>query len=166
MSPEHARAIDEVHRCVGRNVLLYQTIEQVLKMLLPLMRHDDALHCLDGFEDRHSKYSPKTLGPLFQAFHDRNQSDQAQYLNAYVTDLLAQRNRLVHHAGFDLSTVDSCRAVASRLNEEHAKAIPIRDLIRDILLEVLRALCDFTFRGTPEEAQFRKLLSQAEVAIT
>jgi hypothetical protein len=166
MATERAQAVAEVQRRIGRNILLYQATEQILKMLLPLMRHENALHCLDGFENRHAEYSRKTLGQLFRAFRDRSQTDQPLLLEMLLSDLLAKRNDLVHHAGFDLTTVESCRKAAAKLNEEHEQASQMKNLSHEILLEVLQALCDITFRGTPEETEFRKLYEQAKAAQT
>ena len=164
MATDHAQAVAEVQRRIGRNVLLYQATEQALKTLLHLMRHENALHCLDGFVERHAEYSRKTLGQLVQSFRDRNQSDQPELWGTYLADLLSDRNDLIHHAGLNLRTVDSCREGATRLNEEHERAIQMKNMVDDILLDVLQALCDVTFRGTSEEAAMRTLYGQVKAA--
>lgn len=162
IAPNHAQAVAEVQRLIGRNVLLYQATERTLKELLPFMHHEGALHCLDGFDERHKEYKRKTLGQLFQNFLEKNQTDQPVFFERWLLDLLLERNDLIHHANLDLRSVESCKAAASRLNDQHEQVLQVKNLAHDILVDVLKALCDITFRGTSEEAAFRELYDQVK----
>ena len=85
---------------LGRCLYIYQAIEQRLKFLLP--------HLVVPGTESHAKGeglanwrvfldSKETLGPLMQRLKDRVTSEQHHLLDEAWTQLVAQRNEVVHH---------------------------------------------------------------------
>ena len=164
MTSERQQVLNEVHRRVGRNVLLFQLIEQRLKVLLPFIHYKGARHCLDGIEDRFAQSARRTLGQLLGSFNEVVTTN-GDVFSRFLAELSNLRNDLVHQfhssPNVDLSTIDGCRRTAEYLDLQFEHARQFNILVQGIQVDILEALRDFTFKDTSEHENFAKLCEQA-----
>jgi hypothetical protein len=94
LEPERvAKLMQGVAMCIA----IYQRIETHLKLLLPHMPHTHkTLKLQDPLDWRTLLDSKTTLGPLVGAFKKQVESDDAEGFAKYLTDLVDDRNDLVH----------------------------------------------------------------------
>ncbi|HLF10858.1 MAG TPA: hypothetical protein VJA26_06555, partial [Gammaproteobacteria bacterium] len=85
------------HRRVGRNLLLFQAIEQSLRFMLPYVHPDGSASGAEAMRQyqRHN-IERKSLGPLLEQFRG-SVSGTPDLLETGLNGLLAARNELVHH---------------------------------------------------------------------
>ena len=85
---------------LGRCLYIYQSIELMLKFLLPhlVVPGTDTHAKCEGFANwRVFLDSKETLGPLMQRFKDRIVTEQRKQLDATWTQMVTHRNEVVHH---------------------------------------------------------------------
>ncbi len=69
--PHRTPEIDEVFRRIGRNLLLFQHIEHLLKQLMASARLEGTVKSMQAnFEERQAKIHKQTLGQLAGQFVD------------------------------------------------------------------------------------------------
>lgn len=144
---------DEALRRIGRNVVLFQELENVLKFLASMQHPSTPLSTAKTMrEERAESIRIKTLGQvagqvveeLFAAFHAESSapdeitepwigfsfrigSDPDEIAANYKTlkALIAERNDLVHHllSRWNLHDADSCNTLSAELDEQRARII-------------------------------------------
>jgi hypothetical protein len=152
MASEKQPALDEVHRRLGRNILLFQLIELRLKGLLPLIHREGARHCLDRFQERVDAASRQTLGRLLSKFDEVVRCDVDGF-SGYLAQIAAQRNELIHHIhtnpSLNLTTIEGCRTAATYLDKQFEEIRQFNGLVQKLLVGIMELLRDVTFKDTP-----------------
>ena len=151
--------VDEVLRRIGRNLLLFQQIEHLLKHLMARSRVEGTLASMQSnLEERRTRFQKQTLGQLAGQFVDelladageRDAPDSAeepwfsfgftiQTDSAFVEQHTAEmkavvdaRNDLIHHflPRWSPASSESTEAALAYLDEQRAKALPMRDRLQ------------------------------------
>jgi len=151
--------IDEVLRRIGRNLLLFQQIEHLLKHLMGSSRVEGTLASMQGnLEERQARFHKQTLGQLAGQFVDELLADAGerdapedlkdawfsfgftiQTDSAFVEQHTAEmkavvdaRNDLIHHflPRWSPASSESTEAALAYLDEQRAKALPMRDRLQ------------------------------------
>ncbi|WP_462157456.1 OST-HTH/LOTUS domain-containing protein [Pseudoalteromonas sp. GB56] len=145
---EHQDLVNEVLQKVGRNLLLYQQLEQLLKYLVARGELEGKVSELENiFSKKQEVVDKQTLGTLIGLFIDNTSGsepeesatseeveesyfairfslnlDSQEYLSrkASLARLVEQRNILAHHfaANFDGRCPKDCRRKAQELDEQ------------------------------------------------
>jgi hypothetical protein len=161
--PERPPALNEVFRRVGRNLLLLQQIELLLKALLSGSGFAGyASEIRAKAAQRAEEISRKTLGQLAQQYHDellgqgdappsapedprepwfsmriQFKFDQAvvERDRAVLLALVAERNELAHTflSRWDLSSTADLEAANNVLDEQRARALPVLEHVKALL---------------------------------
>lgn len=151
-------ANNEVMRKIGRNMLLFQQIEGLLKYLLANGSISGTMADLKTKrESRVAEIKRKTMGQLVGEFVDSTYSDnkntksQDQLDEVYVSfnfhveceadhyesqkrvlaELVAERNDLIHHflPKYNSESLESCQVINTQLEQQHEKLLPeVRNL--------------------------------------
>jgi len=126
---------------IGRNVVHFQKLEQMLKFLISRsFLQGSAGDLKDNFRKNVSKASQKTMGNLVKEYIERiylgeQKIDETkfsvqfqvkandEYINERKTalnDIVAQRNKLIHQmlASFNQTSIESCRKLSVALDEQ------------------------------------------------
>jgi hypothetical protein len=151
--------VDEVLRRIGRNLLLFQQIEHLLKHLMGSSRVEGTLASMQAnLEERQSRFHKQTLGQLAGQFVDELLADAGeregpedlkeawfsfgftiQTDSAFVEQHTAEmkgvvdaRNDLIHHflPRWSPASNESTEAALAYLDEQRAKALPMRDRLQ------------------------------------
>ena len=142
---------------VGAIVLVSQDAERYLKLALPFVKSHDP--SLGAALKRAEKLKRRTLGELTGKFVDASTSDSLDFAQhmAYLVDA---RNQVAHHfnetygeqisAGAHQDVLGSLRTLLANLKS-------YRSVLEQVVLTVLEALRDVTFRDTPEYSQISEL---------
>jgi len=91
---------EQVFAELGRCLIAYQSIEQILKFLLPHISRDDAeaqAKASANVNWRELLDSKETLGGLMKLLSQRTNSNDPAAFNAMLKTLVAQRNEIIHH---------------------------------------------------------------------
>lgn len=190
-SGEQARTpeIDEVLRRIGRNLLLFQHIEHLLKHLMAASRFEGTAASMQAdLEQRRSKIHKQTLGQLAGQFvddvlADAGERDAPENLeeawfsfgftiqtdSAFVEQHTAEmkavvdaRNDLIHHfvPRWSPASRDSTEAALVYLDEQRAKALPMRDRLEGFVKSLQdAALAHAQYMASPEGARSLELMS-------
>lgn len=159
---EYNRAKDEVFRRIGRNVLLFQQVEVMLKTVLNKWRFEGTLSELKQHVSEDAKNADKrTLGQLIDPlvnFHltpcdpDRIElpatgeiavawgatvalpEEAREAFRRELTNLVAGRNELVHHSlsRFQLDSVAGCRVASEELERQYHRLKPVSGRLRAV----------------------------------
>ncbi|MUJ39422.1 hypothetical protein [Aliivibrio fischeri] len=135
--------ISEVQRKIGRNIILFQQLEGLLKYVLTFREIDGYISELqDIIEVKKASIDKQTMGQLVGQFtENKNQNESIRsaddhkephisfkfwidnedfYLNKKesLSKLVQERNKLVHHLllDLDLKSIDSCELISKRLD--------------------------------------------------
>ncbi|MUK62731.1 hypothetical protein GNP81_16305 [Aliivibrio fischeri] len=135
--------INEVQRQVGRNIILFQQLEGLLKHILTFQEIDGHISELqDIIEFKRASLSKQTMGQLVGQFTENNNQNESIrsdndhkephisfkfwvdneefYLNKNksLSKLVQERNKLVHHLllELDLKSIDSCEHISKGLD--------------------------------------------------
>lgn len=151
--------VDEVLRRIGRNLLLFQQIEHILKHLMSSARFEGTIALAQAnHEERRAKIHKQTLGQLVGQFADdvladAGERDAPENLSeAYVsfrftiqTDsafveqhkaemkaVVDARNDLIHHflPRWAPASEQSTREALTYLDDQRARAVPMRDRLQ------------------------------------
>lgn len=147
--------INEVQRKIGRNLLLIQKIEYLLKYIVlhsKISGHPSQLN--DIKKNRHEKLSKMSMGQVLSQYLDHinplmenNQEnpnyegdsvhvsyeidfnfskEQFEKKENLLSDILKERNDLVHHLILDLneSSIKSCIDIENKLDEQKNRLLP------------------------------------------
>lgn len=151
---------DEVLQKIGRNLVLFQQVEALLKYLLVYGYFRGPTSDLAGaYRRKQASLHRQTMGQLvgqmtdeflsdagderdlpadghagWMSFSFKMQGDPAVYerVRADMELMVSERNNLVHHFSqrWDLSSTSSMLAAATALDEQHARIAPIRERLK------------------------------------
>jgi hypothetical protein len=180
--------IDEVLRRIGRNLLLFQHVEHLLKHLMAASRFEGTAASMQAnLEQRRSKIHKQTLGQLAGQFvddvlADAGERDAPENLeeawfsfgftiqtdSAFVEQHMAEmkavvdaRNDLIHHylPRWSPASGDSNEAALAYLDEQRAKALPMRDRLQDFVKSLQDAATAYAqYMASPEGARNFELM--------
>jgi hypothetical protein len=157
--PHRTPEIDEVCRRIGRNLLLFQHIEHLLKQLMAGARLEGTVKSMQAnFEERRAKIHKQTLGQLAGQFVDDVLADaggrdapenvdeawfsfgftiqtDSIFVEQHTAEMKAvvdARNDLIHHflPRWSPASEDSTRAALDYLDQQRAQALPMRDRLQ------------------------------------
>lgn len=157
--PPSAPEIDEVLRRIGRNLLLFQHLEHLLKQLVTTARFEGTATSLQAnLEERRTKFHKQTLGQLAGQFVDDVLADAGErdapenleeawfsfgftiqtdsaFVERHTAEIRAivdARNDLIHHflRRWSPASRDSTEAALAYLDEQRAKALAMRDRLQ------------------------------------
>jgi hypothetical protein len=178
--PHRTPEIDEVFRRIGRNLLLFQHIEHLLKQLMAGARLEGTVKSMQAnFEERRAKIHKQTLGQLAGQFVDDVLADAGerdapenvdeawfsfgftiQTDSAFVEQHTAEmkavvdaRNDLIHHflPRWSPASEDSTRAALDYLDQQRAQALPMRDRLQGFVKSFQEAAkAHAQFMSSPE----------------
>lgn len=181
--PHRTPEIDEVFRRIGRNLLLFQHIEHLLKQLMASARLEGTVKSMQAnFEERQAKIHKQTLGQLAGQFVDDVLADAGerdapenvdeawfsfgftiQTDSAFVEQHTAEmkavvdaRNDLIHHflPRWSPASEDSTRAALEYLDHQRAQALPMRDRLQGFVNSLQEAAkAHAEFMSSPEGAR-------------
>lgn len=168
VTPERRVLLGQVHARVGRNVIRVQSLESGLKTLVPFLDLRGAPHCLDGLITRHAQVARNTLGQLAGLFLGSTSIDDPR-LSEMIESILKDRNNLVHHfhatLGCQMSTLEGCARVNAQLDEQFEAIKLLERLVNELLMDVLHALRDITFKGAADYDDFAALCCEFSTAL-
>ena len=182
---EHARTpeVDEVLRRIGRNLLLFQYIEHLIKHLMTSARFEGTETSLQAkLDERRAKIHKQTLGQLAGQFVDDVLADAGaraepedldeawlsfgftiQMDSAFVEQhtaemkaIVAARNDLIHNflPRWSPASEDSTRAALAYLDDQRAQALPMRDRLQSFAKSLHEAATAHAeFMASPEVAR-------------
>ncbi len=181
--PHRTPEIDEVFRRIGRNLLLFQHIEHLLKQLMTGARIEGTVKSMQAnFDDRQAKIHKQTLGQLAGQFvddvlADAGERDAPEHVeeawfsfrftiqtdSAFVEQHTAEmkavvdaRNDLIHHflPRWSPASEDSTRAALEYLDRQRAQALPMRDRLQGFANSLQEAAKTHAeFMSSPEAAR-------------
>jgi hypothetical protein len=181
--PHRTPEIDEVFRRIGRNLLLFQHIEHLLKRLMASARLEGTVHSMqNNFDQRRARIHKQTLGQLAGQYVDdvladagereapenvdqvwlsfgfTIQADSAfvEQHTAEMKALVDARNDLIHHFLPRWSPVseESTLAALAYLDEQRAQALPMRDRLQGFANSLQEAAkAHADFLSSPEAAR-------------
>ncbi|HLF10848.1 MAG TPA: hypothetical protein VJA26_06505, partial [Gammaproteobacteria bacterium] len=134
-------SVDEVHRRVGRNLLMFQAAEEGLRFSLPYVHPDSSKNGAQAMREyTERRVSDKSLGFLIEQFKQAANGD-AQMLAEELEAFVDARNELVHHfyrnPRFDLRGPDGVPAALAYLDEQYERARAWADVFRAQAIAVL-----------------------------
>ena len=142
---------------VGAIVLVSQDAERYLKVALPFVKSNDP--SLGAALKRAEKLKKRTLGELTGKLVVASTSDSLDFAQ-HMVYLVAARNQVVHHFnetyGAQIAS-GSHQDVFNSLETLLANLKSYRAVLEQVVLTVLEALRDVTFRDTPEYSQISEL---------
>jgi len=154
---------DEILRKIGRNIILFQQLEQLLKYLCVNGNISGFVSQLqDLTEQRNASIQKQTMGQLvgqyinnvnpeleelpaepeeieeaYCTFKFRTECDSVYFekKKEALANVVSERNQLVHHLlpQFDLSDPESCKIIGIKLDDQSER---IRDEIKDLRTNV------------------------------
>jgi hypothetical protein len=140
VAPAMSAAISrEMFMRVGRNALLFNQIETVLKLLLPFV-HPDGLIDRNARQKFRRKLRKKTFGHVAEKLVESVVPSDAAAFKKYVDAVVKHRNRLVHHFVDHRGACFSeggARAAVQWLDEQHAFCEPMLKFCNDVLVACL-----------------------------
>ena len=181
-SPEPSRPpeVDEVLRRIGRNLLLFQHIEHLLKQLMTGARLEGTVNSQQAnLESRRARIHKQTLGQLAGQFVDDVLADAGEldapenidevwfsfgftiqtdsgFVEQHTAEMKAivdARNDLIHHflPRWSPASEDSTRAALAYLDEQRASAMPMRDRLKSFAKSLQEAATTHAeFMASPE----------------
>lgn len=162
IEPTRSPDVDEVLRRIGRNLLLFQHIEHLLKHLMSNSRLEGTLSSAKAFqEERRLRIHRQTLGQLAGQFNDDILADAGERASpegiseawfsfrfnieadsafveqhgAEMKAIVDARNDLIHHflPRWSPASEDSTREALAYLDAQRARALPMRDQLQSFL---------------------------------
>lgn len=175
--------VDEVLRRIGRNLLLFQHIEHLLKHLMSSSRFEGTLTSAQALhEARRARIHKQTLGQLAGQFvddvlADAGDRDAPENVNeawfsvgfsiqtdsafveqhtAEMKEIVDARNDLIHHflPRWQSASEESTRAALAYLDAQRARALPMRDRLQGFVQSFQQAAkLHAEFMASPEGAR-------------
>ena len=173
-SPE----LDEVLRKIGRNVLVLQRIEAMLKHLIPRSHIEGDINTIKSNQDKAiNALSRQTMGNLVKRFIEniceersspREEIESSEMLSfslkitlddeVYVSKkealecVVAERNKLIHHmlSSFNQSSMESCAALQIELDEQYKLINSEYKFLKDLVLN-LQSVTEHALREVEQE---------------
>jgi len=161
-SDERSKAKDEVYRRIGRNMLLFQRVEQMLKALLNNAQFVGTVSDIKQLKESGPKPDRRMLGELIRPLVENHLTpldlpppppavgreisfsfkitfehspEERHDFQTQLEALVAERNEFVHHLlpKLQLSSIEGCQRASAGLEEQRARILPVRDRVRDLL---------------------------------
>lgn len=178
-SAEYHRARDEVFRRVGRNVLMFQNVEMMLKTVLSRGQFKGTLSQLAEMVTEWGKKPDKrTFGQLIDPLVDghltpmeeldtlptdgdkislsfrvtfSHTAEERAAFQSELESLVAERNRLIHLAlaDFRLNSIQGCMAAGADLDRQQARILPVRKKLSELVKLMLETNVEM-LRRLPE----------------
>ena len=172
--PDLIKMRDEVFRKIGRNLLNFQKIEQLLKLLIAngrvsghmsetkeiLERQAAAVHkqtmgnlvgkfvdntLLGHEESSQTPFEPKE--PYFSlSFNVNADADFYESKKQALKSLVEDRNDLIHHLlpRFNPESIESCSETEQYLDQQREKLIPEYDYLKSLLVGLKESIDQYT----------------------
>lgn len=145
---EHKRLIREICEKVGSNILLFQRIESLLRVIAPnLTANDETVEFLipESIEKWQTLCDSKqTLGPLSRKLKTAFSTEGFEGFHAYLDAVRKERNQLVHRfpeiPSTGMHTVAQCRSSLKYLERQHNLALPLLKFAADLQTAVVDVL--------------------------
>lgn len=166
--PHRTPEIDEVFRRIGRNLLLFQHIEHLLKQLMAGARLEGTVKSFQAnFEERRARIHKQTLGQLAGQFVDDVLADAGErdapeivdeawfsfgftiqtdsgFVEQHTAEMKAvvdARNDLIHHflPRWSPTSAESTQSALIYLDEQRASALPMRDRLQGFVRSLQEA---------------------------
>jgi hypothetical protein len=147
LETESKRVMERVGHCL----IIYQRIEVYLKYLLPhVVSHDETP--TDTFAGWRSLLDSKsTLGPLVERLRESVRSSDLKGLSHYLSELVEQRNELIHHFSrlpfARLSTREECDAALDHLSTRVRFALSLHEALDGALRQFCDQLVDWKLQS-------------------
>lgn len=162
LDPVLQEARKTLYAHVGKNLVMYQDLEAVLKSVLPI------LHPISerGEKKQDKKLVKaihnKTLGALVDELVGRY-AECSDGFRAFARKVSRDRNKLAHQFGrtyrVDLNSSASCQAICDVLLRQRRELTILTGTMNDCLIALLHFEAETYFRGTPEYDGMRTLVS-------
>lgn len=149
LSEEHKHLIRKVCEKVGSNILLFQRIESLLRVIAPnLSANDGTVEFLvpDSVEKWQQQFCSKkeTFGSLTGNLKKKFPPDGSKGFHDYLDAALNGRNQLVHRfheiPGSEMHTLAQCKSLLLYLDRQQRFALPLLKFATDIKVGVEDAL--------------------------
>lgn len=184
-----AAAKAEVHRKIGRNMLMFQHMELMLKFLIANGQFSGTIDNLkENIELKNASVSKKTMGNLVgdflesthkeqdepedideldtihMSFNFRIDCDEVYYekRKTKLAEIVSQRNDLVHHLlpRFSLHSVESCDEIEQYLDEQHKQLAPEVENLKRLIKSLQKTKKELFEYVTSEEYWTEMRLSE------
>lgn len=131
----------EVLEKIGRNLLMFQEAEQILKMALRFMINSKTNQLALELSEEQNIFSSKlTLGYLAKYLQDCLTTDEPGLFTKLLKDFVDNRNNLVHHfferSDCKMSTEFECKTAIQYLDEQHEAARPTMSIFKAQILGI------------------------------
>ncbi len=186
--PHRTPEIDEVFRRIGRNLLLFQHIEHLLKQLMTSARLEGTVHSMQAnLDERRARIHKQTLGQLAGQFVDDVLADAGEreapenvdqawfsfrftiqtdsaFVEQHTVEMKAvvdARNDLIHHflPRWSPTSEDSTKAALAYLDEQRARALPMRERLQGFVKSLQEATAAHSqYMTSPEGVREFELL--------
>lgn len=163
LNAELSRLREDVFREVGRNVVMFQDIERMLRILLNRGKFVATASQLAAWKNKApAPYAKRMLGALIEPLIERHfasgeageqtlpesdeitvgfefrvnlSDDQRAAFQQRLESMVKQRNELIHHLldWLRLDTTENCQVAISRLQQQREETEPIHREIEEIL---------------------------------
>ena len=161
--PGSRSPLDEIHRRVGRNLLMFQAAEESLRIVLPYIHPEGSKNGVDAMHEyARRRIADKSLGLLIEQFKQAADGDKhliAEELKAFVDT----RNELVHrfyrNPSFDLAAPGGATAALAYLDEQFQRAREWAAIFRAHSAALLLALMETDPKLAAELAPHRDRLT-------
>ena len=159
---ELALAKRDVMANIGMNLMLFQTVESLMKTMAPMMGAPGEID-FDGVTARQQKLSKMMLGRVTKEFLAKFRLNDASIQGSFRR-LIDSRNRLVHHFkddfGSKLHSVGGCREAIEHLHAQYEVAQAFYAMLMSLAAGLMESVCEGPFRGTPEYDDFRSVCDE------
>jgi hypothetical protein len=154
----------DIHRRIGRNLLLFQGLEVSLKLALPYLVVDGRERSVEEIRRMSEGVRRWTLGPLMEQFR-RSITVSEDFWVLTPEEVVAARNDLVHHFFYvddiDHTSQDASDQAVRYLDRQFEMVQEIHTIVSMMGIEILKEILRQKANRTPEETAF---LSMAERA--
>lgn len=142
LSEEHKHLIRKVCEKVGSNILLFQRIESLLRVIAPNLSTDGTVEFRvpESVEKWQQQFcSKETLGQLVEKVKIGFPPDGSEFY-AYLDEVRNKRNQLVHRfheiPDSEMHTLAQCRSLLIYLDRQQRFALPLLKFATDIKVGV------------------------------
>ena len=144
----HKKAIQNVIYAIGQSVILYQQIENQLKVLLPHISKPNSKVTKDPYAEMEKLInSRETMGPLFERLKESVQITHPEGFGKYLEQVANNRNELIHKfiklPVSNMNSVKSCQIAFEYVQEKKAFALPLANLLEVLLKEFVDYLDNY-----------------------
>lgn len=158
-------ALQEAHKTlyahVGKNLVMYQDLEAVLKSVLPMLRPIGARDTKQSNNKLIKAIHNKTLGALVDELVGRCAQSSGGF-RSFAKKVSKDRNKLAHHFGrtyrVDLNSLESCKSICDVLLRQRRELATLTTTMNDFVVALLHFETETYFRGAPEYGDMHALV--------